>query len=166
MHTSELDKTPLTTSLTSSYNKSTSSRKPASYDLPQLWLFPSRFWSFSNFFSLIIIIKNGTILTPPVFLFRWKTRAFINSSLFFTCRYVEGFKKFDNNNHHEPFNLRVHFHERRETHFPDVRLPITRWIVSGGNRYGRGPLRSGSPLCKPHPVQEESAFTVAVARSR
>lgn len=162
MHTSELDKTPLTTSLTSSYNKSTSSRKPASYDLPQLWLFPSRFWSFSNFF-FNNNNKNGTIhiFTPSVLLFKWRTRAFINSSLF-----VEGFKKFDNNNHHEPFNLRVHFHERRETHFPDVRLPITRWIVSGGNRYGRGPLRSGSPLCKPHPVQEESAFTVAVARSR
>lgn len=162
MHTSELDKTPLTTSLTSSYNKSTSSRKPASYDLPQLWLFSSRFWSFSNFF-FNNNNKNGTIhiFTPSVLLFRWRTRAFINSSLF-----VEGFKKFDNNNHHEPFNLRVHFHERRETHFPDVRLPITRWIVSGGNRYGRGPLRSGSPLCKPHPVQEESAFTVAVARSR
>lgn len=86
--------------------------------------------------------------------------------LLYSLLVVEGFEKFDNNNHHEPFNLRVHFHERRETHFPDVRLPITRWIVSGGNRYGRGPLRSGSPLCKPHPVQEESAFTVAVARSR
>lgn len=152
---SKLDKTPLTTGAQTLSHKS-SERKLVFHDLPQLFPDSKATIVFEFLFHNNSNNKNGHLHLV----------SFLLREHLLILLYSPRFKKFS-----RILRIfcgstsRVHFHGRG-TYFPDVRLPIPRWIVSGGNRYERGPLRSGSALCKPHPVQEESAFTVAVARSR